>query len=64
MADERLKRIRRAYTEAETEQPAHYEPLPKWETLPIQLREAIIHVYLVGKLDALSEMKTGHTDEG
>jgi len=57
MADERLERIRRAYAEAETEQPAQYEPLPKWETLPIQLREAIIHVYLAGRLNALSEVR-------
>jgi hypothetical protein len=64
MADERLERIRRAYAEAGTEQPAQYEPLPKWDTLPIQLREAIIHVYLVGRLDAVSEIKAGHTDEG
>ena len=66
MADARLERIRRAYAEAEaeTEQRAQYETLPKWETLAIQLRNAIMHVYLVGRLDALSEMKTGHTDEG
>jgi len=57
MSDERLTRIREAYAEAESEQPANYDPLPKWETLPIQMREAIIHVYLVGRLDALSEMK-------
>jgi len=58
MSDERLTRIREAYAEAESEQPANYDPLPKWETLPIQMREAIIHVYLVGRLDALSAMKS------
>jgi hypothetical protein len=57
MSDERLIRIREAYAEAESERPRNYDPLPKWETLPIQMREAIIHVYLVGRLDALSEMK-------
>jgi hypothetical protein len=57
MADERLERIQRAYAEAETEQPAEYDPLPKWETLPIQMREAIINVYLAGRVDALSELK-------
>jgi hypothetical protein len=31
--------------------------LPKWDALPIQVREAIINVYLAGRLDALSEMK-------
>ena len=58
MSDERLKRIQEAYAQAESEQPAEYDPLPKWETLPIQLREAIIHVYLAGRLDALSEWKS------
>jgi len=57
MADARLRRIQEAYTEAESDQPAEYEPLPKWETLPIQVREAIINVYLAGRVDALSEMK-------
>ena len=58
MADERLERIRRAYAEAESEQPAEHGLLPKWETLPIQLRDAIIHVYLAGRLDALNEWKS------
>ena len=30
----------------------------------LAFRARFIHVYLVGRLDALSEMKTGHTDEG
>jgi len=55
--DERLRRIQQAYAETESEQPAEYDPLPKWETLPIQVREAIINVYLAGRLDALSEVK-------
>jgi hypothetical protein len=58
VSDKRLKRIQTAYAEAESEQPAAYGPLPKWETLPIQVREAIIHVYLAGRLDALSEWKS------
>jgi len=58
MSDERLNRIQEAYAEAESEQPATYDPLPKWETLPIQMREAIIHVYLAGRLDALNENKS------
>jgi hypothetical protein len=54
----RLERIQGVYAAAETEQPQplRYDPLPKWETLPIQLREAIIHVYLAGRLDALNEL--------
>jgi hypothetical protein len=58
MSDERLNRIREAYAEAESEQPANYGPLPKWEALPIQMREAIIYVYLAGRLDALTERKS------
>jgi hypothetical protein len=53
----RLNRIQDTYAEAETEQPPEYDPLPKWETLPIQLREAIIQVYLAGRLDTLSEVR-------
>jgi hypothetical protein len=53
----RVERIQEAYAEAETEQPPQYDPLPQWETLPIQLREAIIYVYLAGRLDALSEVR-------
>ena len=58
MSDNRLEHIREAYAEAESEQLANFGPLPKWETLPIRLREAIIHVYLAGRLDALSEWKS------
>jgi hypothetical protein len=57
----RLERIQEAYAEAEakteTEQPPQYDPLPKREALPIHLRGAIIHVYLAGRLDALSEVR-------
>ena len=57
MSSKALKRIRQAYYRAEREQPADYDPLPKWETLPIQVREAIIHVYHEARRDALSEIK-------
>jgi len=49
------------HAEAESEQPADYDPPPKWETLPIEMREAIIDVYLAGRLDALTEMKSQQT---
>jgi hypothetical protein len=29
-------------------------PLPAWETLSIEMREAIVHVYYRGRLDAIS----------
>jgi hypothetical protein len=46
---EELKAIRAAYYEAERVQPAEYPPLPSWQSLPIELREAFIHVYGAGR---------------
>jgi len=37
-----LKMIRAAYYEAGRAQPSEYDPLPSWESLPVQLREALI----------------------
>ena len=63
MTDDTLFRIRSAYADAEHQQPPHYGPLPKWEDLSIEVREAIICVYHRGRHDAMSEMKRSHTDE-
>jgi hypothetical protein len=52
-----LMRIRAAYDDAGRSQPDYYPMLPAWEALPIELREAIIHVYHQGKLDAQREAK-------
>jgi hypothetical protein len=52
--DERLQKIRDAYDEAGREQPSEYPALPAWETLSIEMREAIVHVYYRGRFDALS----------
>jgi hypothetical protein len=52
--NERLQKIRDAYDEAGREQPSQYPPLPAWETLSQELREAIIHVYYRGRIDAMS----------
>ena len=46
--DETLKKIRIAYYEAGRQQPSEYDPLPSWESLSIQLREAFIHVWQDG----------------
>jgi hypothetical protein len=51
--DERLMKIRDAYEEAGREQPSEYPPLPAWEALSQELREAIIHVYYRGRFEAL-----------
>ena len=56
--DEPLARIRHHYAEAARTMPEWYEPLPKWEELAPVVREAIIHVYLAGSLDALSDSKS------
>ena len=47
-------KIRDAYEEAGREQPSEYPPLPAWEALSQELREAIIHVYYRGRFDAMS----------
>ena len=46
-------KIRDAYEEAGREQPSEYPPLPAWEALSQELREAIIHVYYRGRFEAL-----------
>jgi hypothetical protein len=46
--DENLKNVRAAYYEAGRKQPSDYDPLPSWEALPMQLREAFIHVWYDG----------------
>jgi hypothetical protein len=52
--DERLQKIKDAYDEAGREQPSQSPPLPAWETLSQELREAIIHVYYRGRFEAMS----------
>jgi hypothetical protein len=52
--DETLQKIRQAYAQAGRDQPAEYLPLPDWEALSQELREAIIHGYYRGRLDAMS----------
>jgi hypothetical protein len=56
-SDPTLKAIRAAYYEAGRVQPADYPPLPSWQSLPIELREAFIHVYHSGRAAALEEGK-------
>jgi hypothetical protein len=41
--DPTLKAIRAAYYEAGRIQTADHPPLPSWQSLPIELREAFIH---------------------
>jgi hypothetical protein len=46
--DENLKQIRAAYYNADRHQPPEYSPLSTWESLPMQMREMIIHVWHEG----------------
>ena len=51
--DEALKKIREAYAQAGRDQPAEYPPLPAWEALSLELREAFISIYHRGRLDGI-----------
>ena len=51
--DETLQKIREAYTQAGRDQPAKYPPLPAWETLSPELREAFISIYNRGRRDGI-----------
>ena len=46
-----LDKVQAAYFEAMQEQPE----LPPWGALSLELREAFIHVYTAGRIDALTE---------
>jgi hypothetical protein len=50
-----LDRVKFAYAEAGRKQPAEYPPLPKWEDLPIEMREAFVSVYARGRIDVITE---------
>jgi hypothetical protein len=47
----KLRDIHKAYAQAAAEPLAEYGPQPKWEKLPLELREVIIGVYHIGKRD-------------
>jgi hypothetical protein len=45
--------VHAAYVTAAAEQPPEYPKLPEWEKLPIEIREAFIHVYFAGRADRM-----------
>jgi len=45
MADSNLKKIRAAYYAACREPDREHDPLPSWDSLPLSMREALIHVW-------------------
>jgi hypothetical protein len=50
-----LEKVREAYARARAAQPSEYPPLPTWENLPLQMREAFIDVFGAGRMDAFRE---------
>jgi hypothetical protein len=50
-----LDKIKAAYEEAGRVQPPEYPPLPPWENLPMEMREALIHVFHAGRTSAKDE---------
>jgi hypothetical protein len=51
------REVQEAYEKAAGKQPPHYEPLPPWETLSRELREAFIFVYYQGRTDGIKEIR-------
>jgi hypothetical protein len=54
--DTGLDKVKFAYFEAGREQPKEYPPLPPWEVLSIELRDAFVHVYARGRIDVTTEL--------
>jgi hypothetical protein len=54
MTDDRDRGYRTAYEEARKAQSPVQAPLPQWDDLPPEMRDAIIHVYFAGRKDAQS----------
>jgi len=46
------RQVQAAYAGARREQPREQKRLPKWESLGIEMREALIFVYFQGRIDA------------
>ena len=61
MAETRLGRIKSAYASAHEGMPDYYDPLPAWEALPPQVREAIIMVYSAGCVDGAADERKAAT---
>ena len=49
--------IREAYENAGHKQPREYPPLPPWDWLPIEMREAFISVSYAGRKAAAREQQ-------
>lgn len=56
------REVQDAYKRAAHKQPPHCEPLPTWETLSLELREAFIFVYYQGRMSGIKEIRDLHAD--
>jgi hypothetical protein len=57
-----LAKVQPAYAGAARSQPAHYPPLPAWEDLPREIREAFVRVFAAGQWSGFHELATGEDD--
>jgi hypothetical protein len=55
LMNDTLEKIREAYAQVGRDQPAEFSPLPAWEALSREPREAFISIYHRGRRDGLSE---------
>ena len=60
---ETLHKIQGAYADAGRNQPLNYPPLPAWEALPLEIREAFVHVFVAGGRNALDEACRNYAKE-
>ena len=51
------REVQKAYERAARKQLPHCEPLPPWETLSLELREAFVFVYYQGRMDGIKEIR-------
>jgi len=47
--------VQDAYEQAGRAQPRKYKPLPDWETLSVELREAFVYVHNQGRIRRVQE---------
>jgi hypothetical protein len=51
-----LAKTQAAYVDAARNQPTHYPPLPAWQDLPREIREAFVWVFVAGQWSGLHEI--------
>jgi hypothetical protein len=56
------REVQEAYERAIQKLSAHSEPLPPWETLALELKEAFIYVYYEGRMNGIKEVRDLRAD--